>query len=162
MGKASRFFKSLLGFKSAAAQPPESNKQPKRRWSFAKSRRENQNQNHTIRNNSKSIDGISFHHHRHNRNDNDNNQDERTEIGERNEDPNKRAIALAAATAAVVDAAVVAAQAAAEVVRMTSRTAGYGGRYELAAVKIQSCFRAYLVRFRQECLLIYDGGKISS
>lgn len=110
-----------------------------------KSRREN-NQNPTLRNNSKSVDGTSFHHHHHDDNNNNNNIDERTEGGERNEDSNKRAIALAAATAAVVDAAVVAAQAAAEVVRMTSRTTGYGVRYESAAVKIQSCFRAYLAR----------------
>lgn len=61
------------------------------------------------------------------------------------EDTSKRAIALAAATAVVVDAAVAAAQAAAEVVKITSRTLGYGGRDELAAIKIQSCFLAYLV-----------------
>ncbi|KAI3691763.1 hypothetical protein L6452_31565 [Arctium lappa] len=143
MGKTSRFFKSLLGFKSTGGQPSVSdgnNKQPKRRWSFVKSRRENRNP--TLRNNSKSVDGTSFHRHR-----NDDNCDERTEGDERNEDSNnKRAIALAAATAAVVDAAVVTAQAAAEVVRMTSRTTGYGVRYESAAVKIQSCFRAYLAR----------------
>ncbi|KVH91878.1 protein of unknown function DUF4005 [Cynara cardunculus var. scolymus] len=149
MGKTSKFFKSLLGFKSTGAQPSGSdgNKQPKRRWSFVKSRRENQNP--TQRNNSKSVVGTSFHHNHHN------NSDERTEGGERNdsnEDSNKRAIALAAATAAVVDAALVAAQAAAEVVRMTSRTTGYGVHHELAAVKIQSCFRAYLAVVRGHIL----------
>ncbi|XP_071707894.1 protein IQ-DOMAIN 22-like [Rutidosis leptorrhynchoides] len=60
------------------------------------------------------------------------------------------AIAVAAATAVAAEAAVAAAHAAAEIVRMTSRTAGGGGEYgvdgEWAAVKIQSYFRAYLAR----------------
>lgn len=64
-------------------------------------------------------------------------------------DANKHAIAVAAATAAVAEAALAAAQAAAEVVRLTSggSRATYVGdrRLELAAVKIQSAFRAYLV-----------------
>lgn len=66
-------------------------------------------------------------------------------------DDNKHAIAVAAATAAVAEAALTAAHAAAEVVRLTS---GGGGRayYDserlrgVAAVKIQSVFRAYLAR----------------
>lgn len=73
-------------------------------------------------------------------------------------DTNKHAIAVAAATAAVAEAALAAAQAAAEVVRLTSG----GGRAavpaqpgttraqlpveELAALRIQSAFRGYLVR----------------
>lgn len=69
-------------------------------------------------------------------------------------DANKHAIAVAAATAAVAEAALAAAQAAAEVVRLTSgnRTApayvstSSDRRRECAAVKIQSEFRAYLVR----------------
>lgn len=56
----------------------------------------------------------------------------------------KNAIAVAAATAAAAEAAVVAAQAAAEVVRLT----GYGrkSREERAAIAIQSAFRGYLAR----------------
>lgn len=67
-------------------------------------------------------------------------------------DANKHAIAVAAATAAVAEAALAAAQAAAQVVRLTSgggsgRNAPYVAdrRSVLAAVKIQSAFRAYLV-----------------
>ncbi|KAL7254009.1 hypothetical protein ACSBR1_008376 [Camellia fascicularis] len=68
-------------------------------------------------------------------------------------DANKQAIAVAAATAAVAEAALAAAQAAAEVVRLTSgggtrpATAYVRGslrRRELAAVQIQSAFRAFL------------------
>ncbi|KAK6117600.1 hypothetical protein DH2020_048647 [Rehmannia glutinosa] len=69
-------------------------------------------------------------------------------------DANKHAIAVAAATAAVAEAALAAAQAAAEVVRLTSGgRSGRGApcvggdrRPVLAAVKIQSAFRAYLAR----------------
>nr|XP_043632845.1 protein IQ-DOMAIN 23-like [Erigeron canadensis] len=68
---------------------------------------------------------------------------------------NKHAIAVAAATAAVAEAALAAAHAAAEVVRLT-RGGGGGGSSRVyydgerlrrvAAVKIQSTFRAYLAR----------------
>lgn len=75
---------------------------------------------------------------------------------------NKHAIAVAAATAAVAEAALAAAHAAAEVVRLTSGGGGpstsslpaaeaHGGTMqhqlpeEIAAVKIQSAFRGYLV-----------------
>ncbi|KAI7731941.1 hypothetical protein M8C21_008953 [Ambrosia artemisiifolia] len=71
-------------------------------------------------------------------------------------DDNKHAIAVAAATAAVAEAALAAAHAAAEVVRLTSGggVGGGGSRvfYDgerlkgVAAVKIQSAFRAYLAR----------------
>lgn len=73
-------------------------------------------------------------------------------------DSNKHAIAVAAATAAVAEAALAAAHAAAEVVRLTSagstrspsaiHVTGAQRRWteELAAVKIQSAFRAYLAR----------------
>ncbi|KAF5959963.1 hypothetical protein HYC85_001172 [Camellia sinensis] len=76
-------------------------------------------------------------------------------------DANKQAIAVAAATAAVAEAALAAAQAAAEVVRLTSgggtrpATAYVRGslrRRELAAVQIQSAFRAYLVIFTTNLL----------
>ncbi|KAK1430590.1 hypothetical protein QVD17_13448 [Tagetes erecta] len=118
MGKATRFFKSLLGFKTMDSQSSRSkpNKQLKRRWSFITSRTPH---------------GPNTYNHR---------------DFEEDEDPSNHAIALAAATAAVVDAAVATAHAAAEVVRMTTRTTGYGGREKLAAIKIQSCFRAYLAR----------------
>ncbi|GJR72087.1 IQ-DOMAIN 14-like protein [Tanacetum coccineum] len=64
---------------------------------------------------------------------------------------NKHAIAVAAATAAVAEAALAAAHAAAEVVRLTagsstSVVASTRGRKVVAAVKIQSAFRAYLAR----------------
>ncbi|KAL4565541.1 hypothetical protein LXL04_029639 [Taraxacum kok-saghyz] len=137
MGKASKFFKSLLGFRTTEAPAKQSArseaKQPKRRWSFAKSYRGISQRR--LRDTSSSFDGTSLHHYHRNPTD--------------NEDPNEHAIALVAATAAVVDAAVAAAQAAAEVVRITSRscrTTAYGVREDLAAVKIQSCFRAYLAR----------------
>ncbi|KAJ9539676.1 hypothetical protein OSB04_026182 [Centaurea solstitialis] len=71
-------------------------------------------------------------------------------------DENKHAIAVAAATAAVAEAALAAAHAAAEVVKLTSGGGGGGGgrgfyddgerRRGVAAVKIQSVFRAYLAR----------------
>ncbi|KAL8149280.1 hypothetical protein AgCh_006326 [Apium graveolens] len=56
----------------------------------------------------------------------------------------QHAIAVAVATAAAAEAAVVAAQAAAKVVRL----AGYGchSKEERAAILIQSCYRGYLAR----------------
>lgn len=66
-------------------------------------------------------------------------------------DDNQHAVAVATATAAVAEAALAAAHAAAEVVRLTSgggSRAYYAGgrRRDVAAVKIQSAFRAYLAR----------------
>ncbi|KAM0069888.1 putative IQ motif, EF-hand binding, P-loop containing nucleoside triphosphate hydrolase [Helianthus debilis subsp. tardiflorus] len=132
MGKTSRFFKSLLGFKTTDSPPSDpNNKQLKRRWTFGKSRRGILGPVH-LHNHTKSIDGTSLERQHYN--------------SYKNEDPNKQAIVLAAATAAVVDAAVAAAHVAAEVVRMTGRAVSYGGRGELAAIKIQSHFRGYLAR----------------
>ncbi|KAI7739949.1 hypothetical protein M8C21_029351, partial [Ambrosia artemisiifolia] len=63
---------------------------------------------------------------------------------------NKHAIAVAAATAAAADAAVAAAHAAVAVVRLTSLSRGTvfngGGGERWAAVKIQTNFRGYLAR----------------
>ncbi|KAJ6714507.1 IQ-DOMAIN 5-RELATED [Salix viminalis] len=139
MGKASKWFRAVLGLKKP--DPPLDNPQTtrskeKRRWSLVKSHREK---------------------------DHDHQQDiEANKTGvlygqEFEEDPNKHALAVAAATAAVAEAAVAAAQAAAEVVRLTSsgrcvnNSAAYvrgslGLREDFAAVKIQAAFRGYLAR----------------
>ncbi|KAK6926277.1 IQ motif, EF-hand binding site [Dillenia turbinata] len=71
-------------------------------------------------------------------------------------DPDRHAIAVAAATAAVAEAALVAAKAAAEVVRLTSSGRCVAPAYvsngndrwlqQVAAVRIQSAFRGYLAR----------------
>lgn len=78
-------------------------------------------------------------------------------------DADKHAIAVAAATAAVAEAALAAAHAAAEVVRLTNGRGSSGGRNSsvtqinrnnrrraqeyVAAMKIQSAFRGYLVSY---------------
>lgn len=72
----------------------------------------------------------------------------RSLIADSDKEQNKHAIAVAAATAAAADAAVAAAQAAVAVVRLTSNGRGAlfsGGRERLAAVKIQTYFRGFLV-----------------
>ncbi|KAL0293013.1 UNVERIFIED_CONTAM: protein IQ-DOMAIN 20 [Sesamum radiatum] len=143
MGRASKWFRGLLGFKKSDPNPNPSQKPPpKKRWSFAKSNKEKDRR--------RAHNGV-------------------VSGGDNHEDASKRAIAVAAATAAVAEAAVVAAQAAAAVVRLTSsggKTSavgsgsgglnsvvcvgqgggGYGSREERAAVTIQSHFRAYLSR----------------
>lgn len=152
MGKASKWFRGLLGLKKSdpvsPATPSSDSKQPsKRRWSFGKSS-SRQTTNHPIH---------------------DKTADE--QILSRAPAPPQSPVdngsdstkhAVAEATAAVAEAAVAAAHAAAEVVRLTSGgrdagnvngvshgsiSGGFGSREEwAAAVKIQSHFRAYLSR----------------
>ncbi|XWS49891.1 hypothetical protein CRYUN_Cryun12cG0042000 [Craigia yunnanensis] len=169
MGKAFKWFRSILGLKKPDAHhQPSSSKPPhkdKRRWSFVKFYREkdssatpntkhaatNSSTNSNINPKSSSLygdqkqqkDSVSF---------------VDTNGGCEVMDPNKHAIAVAAATAAVAEAAVAAAQAAAAVVRLTSSSgrcarepaahvsSSFGAREEFAAVKIQSAFRGYLAR----------------
>ncbi|KAK4741208.1 hypothetical protein SAY87_024796 [Trapa incisa] len=127
MGKASRWFRSLLGMKKSGSSSPTSTAPQKRRWSFVKSRKDRDGQSHPVA---------------------------LGEIDADCDDPEKHAIAVAAATAAVAEAAVAAAQAAAAVVRLTSSGRcsatvygrGAGNREEWAALKIQSTFRGYLAR----------------
>ncbi|XAR55040.1 hypothetical protein NMG60_11030416 [Bertholletia excelsa] len=134
MGKATRWFRSLLGLKKESpAQAPAVAKPPKRRWSFVKSHREKYAAGE------RGCHGVPA-------------------PRDADDDSSRHAIAVAAATAAVAEAAVAAAQAAAEVVRLTSSgrssappggVCGGGGvvREEYwAAIKIQSHFRAYLAR----------------
>uniref|UniRef100_A0A6M2FAF7 DUF4005 domain-containing protein n=1 Tax=Populus davidiana TaxID=266767 RepID=A0A6M2FAF7_9ROSI len=143
MGKASKWFRAVLGLKKPDPPPDHpvtSRSKEKRRWSFVKSHREKDQ-----------------HHHQQ--------QQQETEAvkagvlygQELEEDPNKHAIAVAAATAAVAEAAVAAAKAAAEVVRLTSsgrcvdNSVAYvsgspGLREDFAAVKIEAAFRGYLAR----------------
>ncbi|KAG6781028.1 hypothetical protein POTOM_013908 [Populus tomentosa] len=142
MGKASKWFRAVLGLKKPDPPPDHpvtTRSKEKRRWSFVKSHREKDQ-----------------HHHQQ--------QQQETEAvkagvlygQELEEDPNKHAIAVAAATAAVAEAAVAAAKAAAEVVRLTSSgrcvddsvayvSGSFGLLEDFAAVKIEAAFRGYLV-----------------
>ncbi|KAF3433021.1 hypothetical protein FNV43_RR24123 [Rhamnella rubrinervis] len=120
------FFRRLFGPKKPASSPQLS--KDKRRWSFVKDK----SHNTTSLNTSTST----------------------SDTPASSLDANKHAIAVAAATAAVAEAALAAAHAAAEVVRLTngtgsvsSATTAHASRNRnLAAVKIQSAFRAYLAR----------------
>lgn len=122
MGKASKWFRGLLGLKkteyaTSPAKPPKE----KRRWSFVKS-------SYTEKDNTTAATCPPL----------------------RNN--NNHAMAVAAATAAVAEAAVAAAEAAAVVVRLTSNSGrcADGGptriRQHWAAVKIQAAFRGCLAR----------------
>ncbi|TKY55340.1 IQ-DOMAIN 14 [Spatholobus suberectus] len=126
MGKASKWFRGLLGLKkteysSSPAKPPKE----KRRWSFVKSYTEKDNNS-----------GATCPQHTDSNNNNN----------------KKHAMAVAAATVAVAEAAAAAAEAAAVVVRLTSssgRCADAGPiriRQHWAAVKIQAAFRGCLAR----------------
>lgn len=148
MGKAGKWLRSLLGSKkslpetslpTSSPQQVASKEKKKNKWGLVKL---------SNTSNQRSILGSQF------KNDEDSSA---SPYGEAL-DANKHAIAVAAATAAVAEAALAAAQAAAEVVRLTSGDASsrsavayfsHGGdsdrRRVLAAVKIQSEFRAYLV-----------------
>lgn len=151
MGRATQWFRGLLGLKkhegrtpaSSAPRPPKE----KKRWSFVKSYREKdqratRHSHETTTNRETSTTAVS-----HGRGDG--------MAG----DPSKHAIAVAAATAAVAEAAQAAAQAAAAVVKLTGsgRSDGHpmayaggrlvvGAREEWAALRIQSAFRGCLAR----------------
>lgn len=155
MVKAGKWFRGLLGLKKPETSPANPNpnpKPPKRRWSFVKSSRDKDRR----------CGGVSS-------------APPRFDDAGDAVDPSKHAVAVAAATAKVAEAAIAAAQAAAAVVQLTNsgratckvpvpagawcgssvnstacinrNGSGYGIREELAAVKIQSHFRAYLVTF---------------
>lgn len=72
-------------------------------------------------------------------------------LSEAAEEQKKHALNVAMATAAAAEAAVAAAQAAAEVVRLTGASESYHPFRKLdpnlAAIKIQSAYRAHLVSF---------------
>ncbi|XP_059444915.1 protein IQ-DOMAIN 22 [Corylus avellana] len=152
MGRASQWFRGLLGLKKPDARVPASAapaKPPKekRRWSFVKSYREKDH--HAVKHTHETTTTMAAR--------------ATTSYGHEEGvagDPTKHAMAVAVATAAVAEAAHAAAQAAAAVVRLTSsgRCAGhpaaaYGSgslvvaaREEWAALRIQSAFRGCLAR----------------
>ncbi|CAN4077791.1 unnamed protein product [Withania somnifera] len=175
MGKASKWFRGLLGLKKHDHPPPSScNQNPKpikKKWSFVKSYREKEKDYNSAKTTEKEPSnyggggGVS-------------NSFENGVVCS-SVDPTKRAIAVAEATAVVSEAAIAAAQAAAAVVKLTGSgraiTSGGGGgggcatawngvplssstavvrrsgvadrnREDWAAVIIQSHFRAYLSR----------------
>lgn len=134
MGKATRWFKGLLGMKKEKESPEISSsgdRKDKKRWSFAKSTKIPLN----IQANAPATEAGWL----------------RSYISESEKEQNKHAIAVAAATAAAADAAVAAAQAAVAVVRLTSQNRGNRGTLfcrgneKWAAIRIQSVFRGYLV-----------------
>ncbi|CAN7032115.1 unnamed protein product [Brassica rapa subsp. trilocularis] len=171
MRKASRWFRNLFGLDKPDPGYPDpsivtpSRSFPKRRWSFVKSKREKGNAppNHhpsppPLRSStpppsylqSSPSDGRRW-----------KQKLVREEEGDKESDDQE--VALAAATSVVAEAAVTAASAAAAVVRLTSTanfSSGFNdvvshvsrfdryrsGRDSLAAIKIQSTFRAYLAK----------------
>lgn len=131
MGKATRWFKGLLGMKDKenVNNFNSGDRKDKKRWSFGKPLKESQQQQPS------STDNVWL----------------RSYMSETEQEQNKHAIAVAAATAAAADAAVAAAQAAVAVVRLTNQrrttTSFNSGRETLAAIKIQKVFRSHLVNF---------------
>ncbi|XP_055830169.1 protein IQ-domain 26-like [Solanum dulcamara] len=140
MGKATKWFKGLLGMKkdkeNVDNMSNSSEKRDKKRWSFGKSSKESIGAGENPVNFPGDVPAV------------DTNW-LRSYISENEKEQSKHAIAVAAATAAAADAAVAAAQAAVAVVRLTSQGRGAmftGGREKWAAAKIQTVFRGYLAR----------------
>ncbi|KAI3786117.1 hypothetical protein L1987_45246 [Smallanthus sonchifolius] len=128
MGKATRWFKGLLGMKDKenVNNFNSGDRKDKKRWSFGKPLKESLPAPPT--------DAAWL----------------RSYMSEAEKEQNKHAIAVAAATAAAADAAVAAAQAAVAVVRLTNQRRTMPpyscGREITAAVKIQTVFRSHLAR----------------
>ncbi|KAK9066220.1 hypothetical protein SSX86_013541 [Deinandra increscens subsp. villosa] len=125
MGKATRWFKGLLGMKDKENinNSNSGDRKDKKRWSFGKPLKESQSP-------APPPDSAWL----------------RSYISDTEKEQNKHAIAVAAATAAAADAAVAAAQAAVAVVRLTNQRRTSSGREMSAAVKIQTVFRSHLAR----------------
>ncbi|PIA64609.1 hypothetical protein AQUCO_00100229v1 [Aquilegia coerulea] len=139
MGRATRWFRNLLGLKKEKEvrdNSSNSDKKEKKRWSFGKSGKDSSDVSQiqaSIPANIPAAEAAWL----------------RSYYTNTEKEQNKHAIAVAAATAAAADAAVAAAQAAVAVVRLTSHGRGTmfgGGRERWAAVKIQTVFRGYLAR----------------
>ncbi|GAV68918.1 IQ domain-containing protein/DUF4005 domain-containing protein [Cephalotus follicularis] len=163
MGKASKWFRSMLGLKKPDPQKPTptphatTNKEKNRRWSFVKSYREKEGHNTILATKQTRSTYASSNTMNHQEQEQQQQQQQTAELAVA-DDPSKHAIAVAAATAAVAEAAVAAAEAAAAVVRLTSSgrcaksptayvsSRYYGPREEFAALKIQSAFRGYLAK----------------
>jgi hypothetical protein len=134
MGKAARWFRNILGKKDQSTTKPKQDQQhqpPAKRWSFGKSSRDSAAAaNATAGSNTEIALAAEAAWLR--------------SAADREREQSKHAIAVAAATAAAADAAVAAAHAAVAVVRLTSK-----GRFAaapvLAAVRIQTAFRGFLV-----------------
>ncbi|XP_073297781.1 protein IQ-DOMAIN 24-like [Primulina huaijiensis] len=133
MGKVTRWLRSLLGHKTS--QPGSSSKKTTGKWSIAKSG------DHISA--ERSVKRLQFKNVIHD-------PSATASLYAEAVDDDKHAIAVAAATAAVAEAALAAAHAAAEVVRLTSGGVGeyvnLDRRRMVAAVKIQSAYRACLAR----------------
>lgn len=134
MGRTSRWLRSLLGGKKEPKQVhldsprfKDSNKtKEKRRWNFGKHSKDH---NGNVERHWESFSRENC-------------------VREVENEQNRHAIAVAAATAAAADAAMVAAHAAAAVVRLTSNGPSplNGSIGKWAAIRIQTMFRGYLAR----------------